>query len=54
MRSGFDFLLSRQNPDGSWGITKTTDIDRRYHSTWTAVDGLREYRWTRVLPCVAP
>jgi hypothetical protein len=43
VRSGTDYLLSRQNPDGSWGDLGDSDIYNRYHSTWTAVDGLREY-----------
>ena len=42
---GMDFLLSRQNPDGSWGDPKASDIYQRYHTTWTAIDGLREYAW---------
>ena len=44
VRKGMKYLLSRQNPDGSWG-----DIDdhiyTRYHTTWAAIDGLREYAW---------
>jgi hypothetical protein len=39
------FLLSRQNPDGSWGDMNETDIYHRYHPTWTAIDGLRRYAW---------
>ena len=53
MRSGFDYLLAAQGPDGSWGDRETSDVYRRYHPTWTAIDGLREYRWTKVLPCLA-
>lgn len=45
IRTGMEFLLSRQNPDGSWGDMKASDIYERYHPTWTAIDGLREYRW---------
>jgi hypothetical protein len=51
IRAGFDFLLSVQNPDGSWGDMRDRDPYGRYHPTWTAIDGLREYRWGRVLPC---
>jgi hypothetical protein len=51
IRAGFDFLLSVQNPDGSWGDMHDRDPYGRYHPTWTSVDGLREYRWGRVLPC---
>ncbi len=51
IRAGFDYLLSVQNTDGSWGDTKDPDPYGRYHPTWTAVDGLRDYRWKRILPC---
>ena len=43
IRNGEEFLLSRQNPDGSWGDPKETDIYIRYHSTWTAVGGLMDF-----------
>ena len=42
---GIAYLLSCQNSDGSWGDPKAEDIFDRFHSTWTAVDGLREYSW---------
>jgi hypothetical protein len=45
MREGAEYLLARQNPDGSWGDLETENIYQRYHPTWTAMDGLREYRW---------
>lgn len=44
VRAGMDFLLSRQNTNGSWG-EKTEEVYRQYHPTWTAIDGLREYCW---------
>ncbi len=43
IRLGVDYALSKQNPDGSWGDPNDPDIYDRYHSTWTAMDGLREY-----------
>ena len=43
IRIGVDYALSKQNPDGSWGDPTDTDIYDRYHGTWTAIDGLREY-----------
>lgn len=43
VRAGLNYLLANQNPDGSWGDMKDTDIYNRYHSTWTAIDGLRQY-----------
>jgi hypothetical protein len=45
IREGRQYLLSRQNPDGSWGDTDAEDIYSRYHPTWTAIDGLRDYSW---------
>jgi len=42
---GLRFLITQQNPDGSWGSAKADDIYERYHPTWTAIDGLREYAW---------
>jgi Prenyltransferase and squalene oxidase repeat len=44
MRPGVDYLLSQQNPDGSWGDLEG-DVYTRYHATWAVVDGLREYNW---------
>jgi hypothetical protein len=45
IRKGLDYLLSCQNEDGSWGDPHAEDIYERYHPTWTAIDGLREYAW---------
>jgi len=45
IRQGRDYLLSRQNPDGSWGDEETEDLYSRYHPTWSAIDGLRDYAW---------
>jgi hypothetical protein len=60
IQEGIEYLLSHQNADGSWGLTDENDEDdiyRRYHSTWTAIDGLREYSYSgqrSELPEVAP
>jgi hypothetical protein len=45
VRAGVAYLLSRQNEDGSWGEQDDDYIYGRYHPTWTAIDGLREYAW---------
>ncbi len=45
IKKGMDYLLSCQNPDGSWGDLDADDMYRRYHPTWTAIDGLRDYAW---------
>lgn len=42
---GIEYLLHKQNSDGSWGDIGDTNIYNRYHPTWTAIDGLREYAW---------
>jgi len=48
IQRGVDYLMSCQNPDGSWGDMKAKETYQRYHPTWTAIDGLREYRWKGV------
>jgi hypothetical protein len=45
IRNGMAYLLSCQNADGSWGDADADDMYRRYHPTWTAIDGLRDYAW---------
>ena len=45
IREGMDYLLARQNADGSWGDPDAVWIYARYHPTWTAIDGLRGHRW---------
>ncbi len=45
IRAGVDYILSTQNSDGSWGDVQAQDAYVRYHTTWTAIDGLREYAW---------
>lgn len=45
IRKGTNYLLATQNSDGSWGDMEADDIYNRYHPTWTAIDGLREYAW---------
>ncbi len=57
IRKGVDFLLATQNADGSWGDVEAEDIYDRYHPTLTAVNGLRDYAWTKkalVFPGLAP
>lgn len=49
IKKGLDYLLSSQNSDGSWGDMAAEDIYQRYHPTWTAIDGLRDYSWRRGL-----
>ena len=43
IRSGIDYLMASQNRDGSWGHVESEDIYERYHPTWTAIDGLRDF-----------
>ncbi len=55
MQAAIDYLLSHQNPDGSWGDPQEEDVYTRYHATWTAIDGLREYAFQKqrtVFPAV--
>ena len=51
IRTGFNYLLSTQNSDGSWGDPTDPSAYDRYHTTWTAIDGLRDYRWTETRVC---
>ena len=54
LRAGVEYLLGSQNPDGSWGDMRARDVYDRYHPTWTAIDGLREYRWRGTLCPAVP
>jgi hypothetical protein len=57
IRAGTDFLLARQNPDGSWGETDTDNVYANYHTTLAAAGGLMEVRWRAerlIFPEVAP
>jgi hypothetical protein len=43
MVRGRAFLLEQQRADGGWGDEH--DEYGRFHSVWTCIDGLRDYRW---------
>ena len=45
IQTGIAFILSRQDVDGSWGDAGDRDVYHRYHSTWTAINGLMDYAW---------
>jgi len=45
VRSGINYLLARQNPDGSWGDPAEQDVYTRYHTTWTGIGGVMRYAW---------
>jgi hypothetical protein len=47
VRTGTEFLLNVQNTDGSWGDAKDADVYKRYHPTWTSVNGLMDYAFPR-------
>jgi hypothetical protein len=46
--AGMDYLLGTQNADGSWGNVEDADVHKRYHTTWTAIDALRDYQWAEL------
>jgi hypothetical protein len=43
MMKGRAFILEKQRADGGWGDEH--DEYGRFHSVWTCIDGLRDYRW---------
>jgi hypothetical protein len=45
IRTGIAYLLETQRPDGTWSPADEKDSYTLYHSAWTAIDGLRDYRW---------
>jgi hypothetical protein len=47
IRTGIEYLLSVQNADGSWGDPGDKDIYKRYHPTWTSVNGLMDYAFPK-------
>jgi hypothetical protein len=53
LREATEYLLSTQNPDGSWGDPSEKDPYVRYHSAWTGQGALQQFPWKRVLPCPA-
>ncbi|MBW1872538.1 MAG: hypothetical protein JRJ19_10760, partial [Deltaproteobacteria bacterium] len=42
--AGIEVLLATQKPDGRWEPDEVEDEYDRYHSTWCAMDALREYK----------
>ena len=36
-------ILAAQNEDGSWGDPTDEDLYNPYHTTWTAIDAVRDY-----------
>jgi len=47
IRYAMEFLIESQNEDGSWGARDGMIDYRRFHATWAALDGLREFSWKR-------
>jgi len=47
IRTGIEYLLSAQNADGSWGDAGDKDIYKRYHPTWTSLNGLMDYAFPK-------
>ena len=43
--AGTEYLLARQNADGSWGETDTDDVYLNYHVTLAAAAGLTRVAW---------
>jgi len=47
IRYAMEYLIDSQHTDGSWGLKEGKIDYRRFHATWAAMDGLREFNWTR-------
>ena len=45
IRMGITYLLSTQRADGTWSDIQERDPYTLYHSAWTGIGGLMEYRW---------
>ena len=45
IQRGTRYLLTTQNEDGSWGDPEEDNLRTRCHTTWTAIDGLRDCAW---------
>lgn len=50
LREAIEYLLPRQNRDGSWGDPKERDIYVRYHTTWTVIGALLDYSFVGEKP----
>jgi hypothetical protein len=50
VRAGVEYLLARQNADGSWGDERESDVYMRYHPTWGAVAALSEFAFHGYAP----
>ncbi len=48
IRYAMEYLIESQNSDGSWGARQGSIDYRRFHATWAALDGLREFKWTKI------
>jgi hypothetical protein len=45
IRRGITYLLSTQRADGTWSDPQEKDPYTLYHSAWTGIGGLMEFRW---------
>ena len=45
IEAGVEFLVASQNRDGSWGAQEAGMEYPRFHATWAALDGLRDFAW---------
>lgn len=44
VEKGMEYLIKNQRPDGAWAGDED-DVYTEYHSAWTGIDGLRDYRF---------
>ena len=46
VEKAMQYLIEHQRPDGTWAGDRD-DVYTEYHSAWTGIDGLRDYRFRR-------
>lgn len=46
VEKGIEYLIASQRADGAWA-GDNDDVYTAYHSAWTGIDGLRDYRYRR-------
>jgi hypothetical protein len=54
VQKGIEYLLESQLPTGEWLSEEDRDLYTAYHSAWTGIDGLRDYRYRGTVTSLPP